>query len=91
MGQSTHQLTQTAVHSLSESVHSGDNLLNIPEAASHIKMSARWLYRHYDILPHIRIGFGRRPRIRFRRSDLDEWVRQHRIVPSRPDCNVLDR
>jgi predicted DNA-binding transcriptional regulator AlpA len=76
------QLVESVVHSSSEPVHRANALLDIIQAAEYLGMSVRWLYRHYNILPHIRIGFGRRPRIRFRQSDLDAWVRQHRIAPT---------
>jgi len=70
------------VHNWGESVHE-NALLNIPQAAKYIGMSTRWLYRRYRILPHIRIGFGKRPRIRFKRVDLDRWVSEHSISPVR--------
>ena len=80
MAESIQRLTDTPVHTTNTLVHTG--LLDIPEAARYIGMSTRWLYRHYAIIPHIRIGFGRRPRIRFRRTDLDAWLQQHRILPA---------
>ncbi len=69
-------------------VASPDQLIDVRQAAAHIGMSARWLYRHYRILPHVRIGgFGDRgkgrSRIKFRRSDLDAWlVRRREAIDS---------
>jgi hypothetical protein len=42
-------------------------------------MSAKWVYRNYKRLTPILIGDGPRPRIRFRRCDLDAWIARHRI------------
>jgi hypothetical protein len=52
--------------------------LDVEQAAAYIKMSSKWLYRNVDIVPHLRIGNGHKPRIRFRRRDLDVWLQQHR-------------
>jgi len=49
-------------------------LLDVDQAADYIGMSAKWIYRNYAILPHRRIGEGPRPRIKFRRCDLDRWI-----------------
>jgi predicted DNA-binding transcriptional regulator AlpA len=49
-------------------------LLDVDQAAAYIGMSAKWVYRNYAILPHRRIGEGPRPRIKFRRCDLDRWI-----------------
>lgn len=57
----------------------GEDVLDVEEAAAYIDMSAKWLYRHYTIIPHVRIGFGSKPRLKFRRRDLDAWLEQHRI------------
>jgi hypothetical protein len=57
----------------------GEDVLDVAEAAAYIDMSAKWLYRHYTIIPHVRIGFGSKPRLKFRRRDLDAWLEQHRI------------
>jgi predicted DNA-binding transcriptional regulator AlpA len=57
-------------------------LLDIRAGAQYIGMSERWLYRNYSLMAHIRIGHGARPRILFRRSDLDQFVAAHRITPS---------
>jgi len=62
-------------------VHTDDALLDVPQAAAYLGMSSKWLYRNYARLPHIRIGAGKKPRIKFRRRDLDAFVCQHRINP----------
>ena len=48
--------------------------LDVEAAASYINMSAKWIYKHLDSVPHLRIGDGYKPRIRFRRRDLDHWL-----------------
>ncbi len=54
------------------------DVLDVAGAAAFIGMSQKWIYRHYEILPHLRLGFGKRPRLRFRRNDLSAWLEQHR-------------
>lgn len=56
-----------------------EDVLDVAAAAVLIGMSQKWIYRHYDILPHIRIGFGCKPRLRFRRRDLESWLDGHRV------------
>jgi hypothetical protein len=80
MAERNQYLTETAVHRAGVSVHA-DALLDVPQAAAYLGMSIRWLYRNYSRLPHIRIGVGKKPRIKFRRRDLDTFVCQHRIIP----------
>jgi len=53
------------------------SLLTIEEAADHLGMSAKWLYRNYRDLPHVKIGGGTKPRIRFKSADLDGWIAAH--------------
>jgi excisionase family DNA binding protein len=53
------------------------SLLTIDEAADYLGMSAKWLYRNYRDLPHIKIGAGTKPRIRFKSADLDRWIAAH--------------
>ena len=53
------------------------SLLTIEEAADYLGMSAKWLYRNYRDLPHVKIGGGTKPRIRFKGADLDQWVAAH--------------
>lgn len=55
-------------------------LLDVEQAAEYLGMSAKWVYRNHASLPHVRIGAGKRPRIKFRRCDLDAWVKQHRVM-----------
>jgi predicted DNA-binding transcriptional regulator AlpA len=52
-------------------------VLDVDQAAALIGMSRQWLYNNYARLPHIRIGGGKKPRLRFRRRDLDAWLAQH--------------
>ncbi len=44
-----------------------DGLLKdiMPQAARYLSMSRVWVYRHLDVLPHVRLGDGRKPRVRF--------------------------
>lgn len=58
--------------------------LDVDEAADYVKMSSKWVYRNLSIIPHLRIGDGRKPRIRFRRTDLDAWLKRHRIAFNNP-------
>jgi len=53
------------------------SLLTIEEAADYLGMSAKWLYRSYHDLPHVKIGGGAKPRIRFKSADLDAWIAAH--------------
>ncbi len=57
----------------------GPELLDVGQAAAHICMSQKWIYRNLAVLPCVRIGNGRRPRIKFRWRDLDLWLEQHAI------------
>jgi len=54
-------------------------LLTVEQAAAYLGMSAKWVYRNYRRLTPILIGDGPKPRIRFRRCDLDAWIARHRI------------
>lgn len=58
---------------------SAQPLLSVEQAAAYLGMSAKWVYRNYRRLTPILIGDGPRPRIRFRRCDLDAWISRHRI------------
>ena len=77
------QLTDGAVPRAGETVPSleprTEPLLDVEQAAKHLGMSAKWLYRNYRRLPHVLMGDGKKPRIRFRRCDLDAWVARHRM------------
>ena len=57
----------------------GEDLLDVASAAKHIHMSEKWVYANLDVLPILRIGNGQKPRIRFRRRDLDAWLVRHEI------------
>jgi excisionase family DNA binding protein len=50
-------------------------LLTVEDVAHCLGMTTAWVYRKVKIgeLPHIRIG----NRIRFRTSDLDQWLQDH--------------
>ena len=56
-------------------------LFDVEQAARHLNMSAKWVYRNYRSLPHILIDDGSKPRIKFRPVDLDWWIVAHRILP----------
>ena len=71
-----------AVHQQGILVHSQPGLLDVEQAADYIAMSRVWLHRNYRLLPHVRIGNGKRPCIRFRRADLDQWIARHRVTPA---------
>jgi predicted DNA-binding transcriptional regulator AlpA len=66
-------------HSAQEGQLSAQPLLTVEQAAAYLGMSAKWVYRNYRRLTPVLIGDGPRPRIRFRRCDLDAWVSRHRI------------
>lgn len=78
------QLTDTVVPRTNESVPSSDAcsepLFDVEQAAEYLNMSAKWVYRNYKNIPHVPIGGGKKPRIKFRRCDLDVWVRRRRII-----------
>jgi len=52
-------------------------LLDIKEAAKLLGMSPKYLYRAYPQMPHIKIGAGKRGRIRFRRAQLEAYIESH--------------
>ena len=81
MAERNQHFTETAVHRAEVPVHADDALLDVPRAAAYLGMSSRWLYRNYARVPHIRIGAGKKPRIKFRRRDLDAFICQHRFIP----------
>jgi predicted DNA-binding transcriptional regulator AlpA len=73
------RLAAPANHHTTQPHTNGDDTLDVDEAARYIGMSTKWLYRNHAILPSVRIGCGRRPRLRFRRRDLDVWLQQHTV------------
>lgn len=61
-------------------------LLVVDQASAILKIKATTVYDWCakGILPHVRILAGsRRPVIRFRRSDLDEFIRERLTGPTR--------
>ncbi len=60
-------------------VIAGQQLLEVRDAAELLNCSEKWVYRHYRELPHILIGTGEKPRLRFRRKALLAWIEQHEI------------
>lgn len=79
-----HALLRLTTPSPVEASHDRDGeVLDVEQAASYISMSAKWIYRNYSILPHLRVGFGAKPRLKFRRRDLDAWLEEHRIKQGR--------
>jgi len=56
-----------------------DDLLDVRQAAAKLKISRKWLYRHYKNLPHVLIGGTEKPRIRFKVADLDAWIERHKL------------
>jgi predicted DNA-binding transcriptional regulator AlpA len=62
-----------------ESSSCSEPLFSMEDAAKYLGMSTKWMYRNYKSLAHIPIGSGPKPRIKFRRCDLDAWVKRHRI------------
>ena len=62
-----------------ESPPCSEPLFSMEDAAKYLGMSTKWMYRNYKMLAHIPIGSGPKPRIKFRRCDLDAWVQRHRI------------
>ena len=84
MSAQNQQVADTVVPKTNASVPSlescSEPLFDVEQAAEYLSMSAKWIYRNYTTLPHILIGAGPKPRIKFRRCDLDAWIRRHRIV-----------
>ena len=56
-----------------------DCLLDVNGAAELLGVSAKWVYVNYKTLPHIPIGSGERPRLRFRRNALLNWIDRREI------------
>src|SRR5215471_9671956 len=54
-------------------------ILDIKRSAAMLGVSQKWLYRNYKTLPHVLIPSGTRPRIKFRRTDLEEWLSRHTV------------
>jgi excisionase family DNA binding protein len=52
-----------------------DSLLDVNGAAEYLNVKPSWLYSNVERLPTIRVG----KLLRFRLSDLDEWLDGNRI------------
>jgi hypothetical protein len=57
----------------------GDALLDVREAAELLNCSRQWIYLNYEKLPHVPLGAGPKPRLRFRRQALLAWMERHEI------------
>jgi predicted DNA-binding transcriptional regulator AlpA len=75
--QQNQQLPSMPVPSTEPAVPQKNGLLDVCEAARVLGMSRKWLYRNWRSLPHVLIPAGRKPRIRFRRVDLERWIHTH--------------
>jgi excisionase family DNA binding protein len=75
--EATYIVSKAAMAELFDGSSLSRSLLTIEEAANHLGMSAKWLYRNYRDLPHVKIGGGTKPRIRFKSADLDGWIAAH--------------
>jgi|HubBroStandDraft_6_1064221.scaffolds.fasta_scaffold1158282_2 excisionase family DNA binding protein len=73
----TYMLSKAAIERIFDGPSLFRSLLTIEEAADYLGMSAKWLYRNYQDLPHVKIGGGTKPRIRFKSADLDGWIAAH--------------
>jgi hypothetical protein len=49
---------------------SAGSWLNAAEVAELLRVTREWVYQHADELGAVRLGGGRRPRLRFRRESL---------------------
>lgn len=56
-----------------------DCLLDVNGAAELLGVSPKWVYVNYATLPYIPIGSGTRPRLRFRRKALLDWIDRREI------------
>jgi hypothetical protein len=61
------------------SARDGDALLDVREAAELLNCSTKWIYLNYEKLPHIPMGAGSKPRLRFRRTALLAWIERNEI------------
>ena len=71
------QITGRPVPSTEPAVPQNNGLLDVREAAELLGMSQKWLYRNWHSLPHVLIPAGKKPRIKFKREDLESWIRSH--------------
>ena len=77
--QSNDPVALPAPNELVQSATENQQLLKVCEAARIMNMSETWVYLNYKSLPHVLIGTGSKPRIRFRRKALLAWIEQHEI------------
>lgn len=61
----------------SDPVHD-DPLMTTKELAVYLNAPLSWIYHHAQDIPRYRVGRG----LRFRRSEVAEWVAAQRIVDS---------
>jgi len=53
-----------------------DGYLDLPQAATYLSLSERYIRKHLSEIPHYRVG----PRkLLFRRSELDQWMKQWQV------------
>jgi len=73
------QDTSTPVPSKEPAVPQDNDLLTVEQAAPLVGMRPKTLYRKYRDLPHVLLPTptGKKPRIRFRRGELQRWVQSH--------------
>ena len=53
-----------------------DRYLNLAEASEYLSISKRTIRDRLDEIPHYKIGSKM---LLFRKSELDEWMQQHRV------------
>ncbi|MGQ4437000.1 MULTISPECIES: helix-turn-helix domain-containing protein [unclassified Streptomyces] len=55
--------------------------MSVREAAAYLGVSVSWVYKNVTRLgiPVYRFGDGSNAKIRFKRSEVDEWVKQQRM------------
>jgi len=73
------RLSAPAVQHQAQPHTDGDDTLDVDGAAKYLGISAKWIYRNHAAMPCVNIGCGRKPRLRFRRRDLDVWLQQHTV------------
>ncbi len=53
-----------------------DGYVDLPQAATYLSLSERYIRKHLSEIPHYRVG----PRkLLFRRSELDQWMTQWQV------------
>lgn len=64
-----------------------DRYLNLAQASEYLAMSTRTIRDRLDEIPHYRIGTKL---LLFRKSELDEWMEQHREGGNRELDDLVD-